>query len=70
MWMCESGGGREAQIWSKYDLREHVTDGGPCWCNPRIEKHEDGAVAMVVHRSADNREMFEPDRIGIEAHAH
>lgn len=37
------------------DLREHVTDGRPCWCNPEID--EDAHV--VIHHSLDDREQFE-----------
>lgn len=40
------------------DLREHETDGKPCWCNPRIE--EDGM--LIVHNSMDKREEYEQGR--------
>ena len=37
------------------DLRPHTTDfnGTPCWCQVRTEEH------VVVHNSADHRELYE-----------
>ena len=29
---------------------EHITDGTPCWCNPRIEHYPGGDV--IIHHSA------------------
>ena len=29
---------------------EHVTDGTPCWCNPRIVQVGDEDEALVIHR--------------------
>jgi len=37
------------------DLRDHETDGKPCWCKPKIEN--DGM--LVVHHSMDEREKYE-----------
>lgn len=42
------------------DLREHKTDGKPCWCNPRIEKEFGGTI--IVHNSMDRREEYEQGR--------
>jgi len=28
---------------------EHITDGPPCWCNPRVEHYDGGDV--IIHRS-------------------
>lgn len=39
------------------DLREHITDGSECWCNPRVVTI--GRVGS--HNSADGREHREPD---------
>lgn len=40
-------------VFPNHDLREHVTDGSPCWCDP---KDEDG---IVTHNALDEREKFE-----------
>lgn len=37
------------------DLREHVVDGGKCWCNPEYDEEGD----MFVHNSMDGREKYE-----------
>jgi hypothetical protein len=42
------------------DLREHVTSGPNCWCRPRIDEEENGAV--VIHNSMDRREEYEEGR--------
>lgn len=39
------------------DMREHIVDGGTCWCKPRVEYCGFGRV--VVHNSADGREAYE-----------
>lgn len=35
------------------DLREHVTDGKPCWCHPREDE------GVIVHNAMDQRELIE-----------
>jgi hypothetical protein len=55
MWQTDFGGGAAAQVWPVGDLREHVVDGTPCWCNPKYLE-EDG---IWVHNSMDGREKFE-----------
>lgn len=40
------------------DTREH-DELRQCWCRPRID--EQSGHAVVVHNSADGRELFEPD---------
>lgn len=47
------------------DLREHACT-RTCWCQPAIETHDPetgrgyvGMAAMVVHNSADGRELVE-----------
>ena len=37
------------------DLREHVTDGTDCWCEPEF----DNLNNLMIHNSADDREAFE-----------
>lgn len=37
------------------DLREHVTDGDDCWCQPTIDEH-----GIVIHNALDQRERYEP----------
>jgi hypothetical protein len=39
------------------DLREHETKTRECWCQPTL-KSESGTV-LVVHQSADGRELVE-----------
>lgn len=53
-WQLDSGGGRPSQVHPIGDLREHVTDGGSCWCG--AAENEDGTI---VHNSLDGREAFE-----------
>lgn len=38
------------------DLKEHVTDGAECWCNPVIDD------LVVIHNSMDERESYEEGR--------
>lgn len=38
------------------DLREHVTSGKPCWCNPTVD---DG---VTIHNAMDGREQWETGR--------
>lgn len=40
-------------VWPLDDLKPHVVDGLPCWCNP-ID--DDG---VIRHNSMDGREDFE-----------
>ncbi len=41
-----------------YDTREHVIDGGPCWCKPYVKHYPEGDV--IVHREAWQIEL-DPD---------
>jgi hypothetical protein len=38
------------------DLRDHITDGGKCWCNPSVKDN------VVIHNSMDERESYEQGR--------
>lgn len=53
-WQHDYGGGRAAQVHPIDDLREHITDGHPCWCG--AEENMDGTI---VHNSLDGRERYE-----------
>ena len=53
-WAQASGGGLPTQVYPLDDLRDHVIDGGPCWC--RAEENIDGSI---IHNSLDGRELFE-----------
>lgn len=39
------------------DLRDHVTDGTLCWCNPEVDDD-----LIVIHNSLDDRESYEEGR--------
>lgn len=39
------------------DLRKHCTNSKECWCNPKLEKRDNGIV--VTHNSLDGRELIE-----------
>lgn len=40
------------------DLKEHETDGKPCWCRP--EEEVVGLTGLlIIHNSADGREAYE-----------
>lgn len=39
------------------DLKEHV-ENGSCFCNPKIEKLENGSI-LIIHNSLDKREELE-----------
>lgn len=48
------------------DNIRHVTDGGYCWCSPRVEtvtlkgpQPKTVAEVLVVHQSTDCRELIE-----------
>ena len=41
------------------DLKPHVTDGTPCWCNPTIDDEDD----IVIHNAMDQREKYEEGRL-------
>lgn len=43
------------------DLRRHVLC-GPCWCKPRLDLED--RTALIVHTSADGRELVE--RFGLQ----
>lgn len=43
-------------IYPLNDLREHTTDGTPCWCKPV----EDGE--LIIHNAMDKREEYETGR--------
>jgi hypothetical protein len=38
------------------DLREHVTNGDECWCNPTPDDEE---PLLLIHHAMDGREAFE-----------
>jgi hypothetical protein len=40
------------------DLREHITDGNPCWCHPIYDEE----LNIAIHHSMDLREQFEEGR--------
>jgi len=40
------------------DIREHLLDGLICWCGPKDKWEPDGSV-LVIHNSADARELVE-----------
>ncbi len=51
-------------VYPRGDSREHVTDGGPCWCNPigqtvyaRCGEGMPIGVIMI-HKAADGREQM------------
>ncbi len=37
------------------DLREHETEGVPCWCNPTYDEEDD----LYIHNALDQREKYE-----------
>ena len=37
------------------DLKEHITDGSRCWCQPIV----DDIAEVVIHNSLDRRELTE-----------
>lgn len=45
-------------IYPVNDLREHITTGTECWCNPEIDEEYN----LVIHNSADERESYEQGR--------
>lgn len=47
-------GGESWHVTPVDDLREHETDGAPCWCRPKTTPE-----GVVVYNSLDGRERFE-----------
>jgi len=43
-------------IYPVNDLRDHVTNGEPCWCRPAVD---DG---VTIHNAMDGREQWETGR--------
>jgi hypothetical protein len=41
------------------DLRPHNDRGDSCWCQPFCEVDLDGIFVMLIHHSADGRELVE-----------
>ena len=39
------------------DTRQHVTNGGTCWCNPTFDGY------VVIHNAADGREDYEVAKV-------
>ncbi len=51
------------ECWHVYpinDLREHVTDGPNCWCNPTPDTEEPN---VMIHHAMDQREQYEEGRL-------
>ncbi len=46
-----------SHVYPLNDEREHVTEGTMCWCDPRLITDEPELI--VVHNSADGRELIE-----------
>lgn len=44
------------------DLREHET-ARTCWCQPRCEQEDPEGGVVVIHQSADGRELVERDGV-------
>jgi len=40
------------------DLKDHVRDGGKCWCKPIHDLTNDGED-LWIHNSMDGRELYE-----------
>lgn len=57
VWVRETGGRLPTHVYPINDLRDHETNGAPCWCEPEIEDTADETI--VVHHSLDGREKFE-----------
>jgi hypothetical protein len=41
-------------VYQLNDLREHETDGKPCWCRPGWDE-----PGIVIHHAMDGREAYE-----------
>lgn len=55
-----------------YDLKEHDLDSTACWCKPRVEWEDPDtgtvyAEALIIHNSADHREVVEEAEVLINA---
>lgn len=49
----------KTHIYPLNDLKEHVTDGSPCWCNPEVDEDD---CHIIYHNSMDRREEYERGR--------
>jgi len=47
----------DTHVFPLNDLREHVTEGVDCPCNPTVEVI--GASLLIIHNAFDNREVIE-----------
>ncbi len=41
------------------DLKEHDLHSRSCWCSPRLEQDDPDEAVLVIHFSADGRELVE-----------
>lgn len=47
----------DLHVYPLNDLREHITDGSGCPCNPTVEVV--GAYLLYIHNAWDHREIVE-----------
>jgi hypothetical protein len=47
----------DIHVYPLNDLREHITDGPSCPCEPRVEL--EGAALIYIHNAWDHREIVE-----------
>jgi hypothetical protein len=54
-----SGGVRlDIHVMPMNDLRAHI-EARTCWCEPRCEREGEDEAVVVIHASADGRELVE-----------
>ncbi len=42
-------------IYPVNDVRDHETEGKPCWCAPTVDEEE----GVIIHNAMDGREAYE-----------
>ena len=50
-WACGELVNNQIHVWPTHDKDVHVLAGAMCWCQPTVEKYENGN-AMIVHRES------------------
>lgn len=62
MWIREYGGRLPAHIYPIGDIRDHITDGRHCWCNPKVDGEGDSKVITHQLVSASGQRPPQDDR--------
>ena len=58
-WTCVGKPNHDIHVVPINDLKEHIQIGLECWCHPKMIIEDLGDLRIIVHASADGRELIE-----------